>query len=181
MITTNFLTVPSKMGQVKGSTEASFEKRVADVLQKKIGLFTYHVAERYYAGIPDRYVVGGNWVEFKVIGYSGNRKVNPHRLFSPSQRVFLDKFSNSGDRTWACIGFQGPDGPQTCVIAPWHEFREHGQWSPEQIKSSGVPVGKDLEGYVRLFFGREYERYSNGEIYERAYETHTDIQHEDGA
>ena len=39
------------------STESQFEARIAKILDKK-KIFNYHVSERLYRGIPDRYVQG---------------------------------------------------------------------------------------------------------------------------
>jgi len=170
MAKTGQLTVRATVRSRKGSTEATFEKRVADVL-KKLGLFSYHVAERWYAGIPDRYVVGGNWIEFKVIPCSGTRAVNPYRLFKPGQRNFLDKFAKSGDRTWACVMFQPEAGEPYMILLPWHEFREHGKWTMDQVQQEGVYGGdrKAFEAYISNLFGKSKGfRFSNTEIYERA-------------
>ncbi len=161
------LTVRATIRDRKGSIESRFEKRVAEVL-KQLGLFSYHVAERWYAGIPDRYVVGGNWIEFKVVPCSGKRRVNPYRLFSPGQRNFLDKFSKSGDRTWACVMFQPYEGEPYMVLLPWHDFREHGSWSMDQVEDWGVDTGDKFAflKYINDRFGKSFDRFSNKEIYE---------------
>lgn len=163
------LTVRANVRDRKGSIESRFERRVADAL-KKLGLFSYHVAERWYAGIPDRYVVGGNWIEFKVIPCSGTRAVNPIRLFKPAQRNFLDKFAASGDRTWACVMFQPEKGEPHMVLLPWHTLREHGPWTMDEVKSEGVYGGDRIafEAYIAKRFGKALGfRFSNSEIYDR--------------
>lgn len=168
MATGGPLTVRATVRDRKGSTEARFEARVAEVL-KSLGLFSYHVAERWYAGIPDRYVVGGNWIEFKVVPCSGKRSVNPVRLFKPHQRNFLDKFSASGDRTWACVMFQPENGEPHMVIQPWHRFSKHGPWTMGEVKIEGVHGGdkKMFACYISGLFGLKYDRFSNGEVYDR--------------
>jgi len=162
------LTVRTSAPNRSGPPERRFEKRTADIL-KKLGLFSYHTAERWYAGIPDRYVVGGNWIEFKVIPCSGVRAVNPYRLFKPAQRNLLDKFDASGDRTWACVMFQPSKGEPHMILFPWHVFRAHGPWTVDDILQGGVYTGdtKAMTAYIASRFGKKYgERFSNTEIYE---------------
>lgn len=157
------LSLDSNRKTVSRTTEARFEKRVAD----NLGVFSYHCSEKNFAGVPDRYVAGGNWIEFKVIPCSSSRAVNPKRLFRIEQRRWLSKLDAQGDRSWACVMFQASGGAYI-VLEPWRVFDEREKWTWDQIRMSGVSSRGDLSGYLAKRFGQDYERYSNGVIYENA-------------
>lgn len=157
------LTVRSKLPTRQSTTEARFEKRVASCLAE-LGLMSYHTSEKYYAGIPDRYVVGGNWIEFKILPCGGRRSVSPRSKFKPQQKQYLSKFHENGDRTWACIMFQPKHGEAYIVLVPWHRMQS--QWTRLDWQRLGVKAdGGDLLGYFQKFFGPWYDRFSNGNEY----------------
>lgn len=157
------LTVRSRLRTPQSTTEARFEKRVADCLEK-IGLMSFHTSEKYVAGIPDRYVVGGNWIEFKVYPCGGGRRVNAHRLFSEQQKNYLSAFHRNGDRTWVAVMFQPIHSDAYIVIEPWRSFRQY--WRREDWECCGIHAKRDnLLEYVRVRFDQSYDRCSSPEIY----------------
>lgn len=157
------LQVRDKLRGRSGSLEKYFEKRVAQVLTS-IGLENRHTSDRQ-EGIPDRYVVGGNWIEFKVVPCSGRRSVDPERLFTPAQRNFLSRWTEKGDRTWAAVMFQPDNDKSSIIILPWSCFKGHGKWSMAEVHERGVDGG-GLRQYISDRFGRGYSRFSNWEKYD---------------
>ncbi len=85
-------------------------------------------------GIPDRYVAGGRWIEFKQIKWSGKRAVSPVRQLSGPQIRVLDRFTEAGDECWVAILFQDVEGVLRIMFLPWSMFRVHKpQWTPNQV------------------------------------------------
>jgi hypothetical protein len=157
------LSVRDKLPSRQSTTEARFEKRVAQILEE-LGLFSFHTSEKYIAGIPDRYVVGGNWIEFKVFPCDGRRRVNSHRLFEPEQKLYLRKLHESGDRTWVAIMFQPTNGDAYIVVKPWHALQE--TWISATWTIEGVRAKSDcLHGYIQERFNSHYPRFSHAGIY----------------
>ncbi len=100
----------------------------------KTGQFSYHTAERFYLGIPDRYVAGGRWIEFKRVTWAGVRAVSPIRQFSGPQIRTLDKFTEAGDDCWVAILFQTANGDLRSCFMSWPHFRAlKTQWSPTKV------------------------------------------------
>ena len=125
--------------RVRAFTEANYEKRFARALAKT-GQFSYHTAERFYLGIPDRYVAGGRWIEFKRVTWAGVRAVSPIRQFSGPQIRVLDKFEASGDDCWVAIVFQTSEGMLRSCFMPWPVFRKlKPQWTPTEVKAYSIP------------------------------------------
>ncbi len=123
------------VARVRAFTEAKYEKLFARALAK-LGQFSYHTAERFYLGIPDRYVAGGRWIEFKRVTWAGVRAVSPIRQFSGPQIRTLDKFTEAGDDCWVAILFQTPDGELRSCFLPWPRFRTmKPQWTPTEVKA----------------------------------------------
>lgn len=156
------LRVSSKKSPARLSTEAAFEKKFAAALWRA-GLKSHHTAEKFIQGMPDRYVMGGNWVEIKQIPYTGTRKITPSRFFSPAQRLWLDGLHAGGDRTWALVLFQGDGGDPHVILCPWVVLRDAGQMSPAQIEevSYSCSTKADMDDMVIFRFDREIERFSN--------------------
>lgn len=124
---------------VRAFTEAKYEKRFATALAK-LGQFSYHTAERFYLGIPDRYVAGGRWIEFKRVTWAGVRAVSPIRQFSGPQIRTLDKFTEAGDDCWVAIVFQTPEGMLRSCFLPWPRFRAmKPQWTPAEVRCRAWP------------------------------------------
>lgn len=126
------------VAHVRPFTEAKYEKAFAKALAG-LGQFSYHTAERFYMGIPDRYVVGGRWIEFKQIKWAGVRAVSPTRQFSGPQIRTLDKFQEAGDETWVAVLFQTPGGSMRSMFLPWPMFRSYKpQWTPVQVRDRSI-------------------------------------------
>jgi len=144
------------------STEAAFEKRFAKALTR-LGLLSYHTSEKFISGIPDRYVVGGNWIEFKAIPYTGKRQITPVRFFSASQKLWMNRLGEAGDRVWVCILFQPENGNPLAILCPWVALNDFGPMSPKQISEFGTPVYKDIDLYnfVSQRFGLNQDRFSD--------------------
>ena len=158
------LIVSDKIDQLKGSTEAAFERRFAIYLDD-MGIMSRHNSDRYEIGIPDRYVVGGNWIEFKVMDISGKRKVKPLRLFETEQKNKLTEYHEAGDRSWVAIQFQGKIDP-IVLFLPWYRFKDHGPWSFDQLKEAGWPAGH-LRTKLYEKFGPDLSRFSDGWFYDQ--------------
>lgn len=126
------------VARVRAFTEAQYERRFATALSKT-GQFSYHTAERFYLGIPDRYVAGGRWIEFKRVTWAGVRAVSPIRQFSGPQIRTLDKFTAAGDDCWVAIVFQTPEGELRSAFMPWPRFRRiKPQWTPAQVRERSI-------------------------------------------
>ena len=128
-----------RVARVRPYTEAQYEKHFAAALAE-LWIFSYHTAERFYMGIPDRYCAGGRWIEFKQIKWVGNRPISPIRQFSASQIQTLDKFSEAKDRCWVALLFQTPEGDRRSLFMPWFLFRHmKPQWDVEEVVSKSMP------------------------------------------
>lgn len=126
------------MARVRAYTEANYEKVFARALAQ-LGQFSYHTAERFYLGIPDRYIAGGRWIEFKRVTWAGVRAVSPIRQFSGPQIRTLDKFTEAGDDCWVAIIFQTPDGSLRSCFLPWPMFRKlKPQWTPADVRQRSI-------------------------------------------
>jgi len=101
--------------------------------------FSYHTAERFYLGIPDRYVAGGRWIEFKRVTWAGARAVSPIRQFSGPQIKTLDKFTAAGDECWVAIVFQTAGHDLRSCLMPWAWFRNlKPQWKPDEVRDRSI-------------------------------------------
>jgi len=54
--------------KVRRTTEKAFEELFAEVLAEK-GIYNRHMSDKF-SGVPDRYVAGGKWIEFKSLEYA---------------------------------------------------------------------------------------------------------------
>lgn len=159
------LTVNDSIQGHIGSRESTFEKRIADILGE-LGVWSYHTADKFLSGVPDRYCAGGNWIEFKVLPCSGRVAVNPLAKFENEQKLFLSKLHEQGDRAWAAVLFQPKSGSHYAVVMPWHFWLSHGKWTQYAWRELGVVNDKrDLRGYLSERFGPWFPRLSNDEIY----------------
>jgi hypothetical protein len=160
------LRVPKGRRKTRGTVrllEKTWEKNVGDALKSSLGLFNYHVADRFYAGVADRYIIGGNWMEMKVIPYAGNRSIDALRFVEPQQKAFLDRMIRAGDRTFVAILFVTPDLHSNMAIMPWPRFKIFESWTPKMI--CALPIYNNchanLEDALRQWFGRDKgERFS---------------------
>ncbi len=131
------------------SSEAQFERKIAKLLTEA-GCYSYHTSEKHYDGIPDRYVCGGRWIEFKQATVV--RSITPMRLFSKGQIRQMDMFTEHGDDCYVCILFQFRDCEPWCVFLSWDFFKlQDGKWDREFIRTWGYQQ-KDWLFMVRKVF-----------------------------
>jgi hypothetical protein len=78
------------------STEKALEKRVSDTLTR-LGYLNWHNDPTTMPGIPDRYVRGGTFIEFKHEPTFEKAMRGFDR-----QRTFMNKLESGGDEAWAC-------------------------------------------------------------------------------
>lgn len=141
-------------------SEHRAEQRFYKSLRRN-GVYNFHVAHKVMRGVPDRYAVGGNWIELKSIPL--DRSVSPVRYFSHDQRNFLADIHDRGDRAWACIIFQVDRGEPLWLIKPWHKLLPLGKLTASWIEQHCFPyrTDEDLDAYTAQFFSRVYDRYSD--------------------
>jgi hypothetical protein len=129
-----------------------------------MGIFSWHCSDRHYLGVPDRYIVGGNWMEFKVLPFSGKRLFTPGRDIDPAQIGRLDRFVAAGDRSWIAILMQQPQGGSFAYLSPWPIFKAlDPRWTNKDVLERCVPYNNNQDNLNRLFrewFGNVHERYS---------------------
>lgn len=92
------------------ATETVLENLVAASLSR----FSFHNDPTVMPGIPDRYVVGGNWIEFKnEITFDRTSKALNR------QRKWLSLLHNASDKAWVCalIG-------ELLYLEQWNVWRE---------------------------------------------------------
>ena len=77
------LTVKPKAKAQSRTSERQFEKMFVDAL-KAHGIYSRHMADRI-AGLPDRYLAGGTWVELKSV-IAGKQILRAGEGLSPEQR-----------------------------------------------------------------------------------------------
>lgn len=127
------------------STEAQFERKIAGLLTDA-GLYSYHVSDTTFGGLPDRYVCSGRWIEMKqaAVVY----RVSPMRLVSPRQILQMDRFLEHGDQPFVCILFQFSHCEPLCVLMPWEEFRIKGRkkWTSVYIRD----IGYEEEDWTKM-------------------------------
>ena len=154
-------------------TENVFERAICAWLNKQ-GIMNFHQDHKFRGGVPDRYVAGGNWIEFKrvlFVASSRNSRYNVDltKQFSARQKTFLHKWNEQGDRTWVCVLILSQQYPRF-VLEPWDYWTTHYKLiNIQKILQLGVEYGKkkEMHEYLAERFGKNYERMSNGEYYER--------------
>ena len=163
--------MPSKLSVNKDSrkpsksTESSQEKRVAAILAD-FGLFSYHTADRHTPGVPDRYIVGGSWIEFKVLPCRGNRPVFLTRGFSPPQKNWLKNLHDKGDFTFGCVFVYPEMGEPRMVFRPWWYLAANPKWDMKRIQDEGRRMDTDrIRLELASWFGPEHARYVDIERY----------------
>jgi len=98
----NMLRVSEKRGQF--TTEASFEKFICDTIIKK-HLDGLHFKVTGYKGIPDRFVLPNNFIEFKTV-FHGKGKIPIHKGLTTAQRQWAKDIHAHGGRSWFCVLLQ---------------------------------------------------------------------------
>lgn len=128
------------------SSETQFETKIAKIMHRQ-NIFSYHVSEKMYMGIPDRYVQGGRWIEFKQCAVKVN--VTPARFLSGGQERFMNDFLEAGDKPYVCMLFQFRLKPPRAILQPWETFRIDGyeKWEVDTIQEVGY-LEEDWEGMV---------------------------------
>lgn len=156
------LSVSAPRRQKNRISEATFEGKLAKALKAR-GLYSWHTSDQFKPGVPDRYVVGGNWIEIKAIPYTGKRAITPVRFFAPCQKNELDRLHERGDRAWACILFQPEQGEATVLLCPWIVLRDKGQMTRTEIEDASIACGSAaaLQYVVDTRFNTNDDRYSN--------------------
>ena len=129
------------------STEAAFEKRFTKALTKA-GRTTFHTSEKYVSGIPERYVCGGIWIEFKAIPWTGKRAINPIRHFSPAQKMWMGRFNKAGDTVYGCILLQPEYDEPRILMMNWEQLRHFDTMSIEDALHFSVEESQ-MERLVR--------------------------------
>lgn len=112
--------------------ELKYDHKVGERITKVLRLFNYKPSDRFRSGIPDRYIAGGRWIEFKYVHHSLKRNVSTLREFSAVQRTTIEDLIAAGDRVWACIFFD--TGNEILVyMAPWYEYKSDASFSPTRV------------------------------------------------
>lgn len=159
------LSVNKESRKASKSTEGRQEKRVAQILSD-FGLFSYHTADRFTPGVPDRYMVGGTWIEFKILACRGNRPIFLTRGFTPAQKNWLKNLHDKGDFTFGCIFVYPEVGDPRMILRPWWYLAANPKWDAERIHLEGVEMNTRLmRDECALHFGPEHARYVNVERY----------------
>jgi len=155
------LSVKAPRRQKNRISEATFEGKFGKGLKVR-GLYSWHTSDQFKPGVPDRYVVGGNWIEFKAIPYTGKRAITPERFLSPAQKNELTRLHESGDRAWVCILFQPEQGEATVMLCPWVVLRDKGQMTRAEIEDASLACGTAaaLQWVIDTRFNLNDERYS---------------------
>lgn len=98
----------------KRVTEDHIEKQFLWALDE-LDLKSMHFYDRF-GGVPDRYVIGGNWLEFKSLAYV--KHVNAFAHFEADQKRKLATFHNAGDRSFGVVLLCN-EYENHLLIAPW--------------------------------------------------------------
>lgn len=96
------------------TTEAAVEKKLAAYLGKA-GIISWHMSCRE-GGWPDRYLVGGRWIEVKSLAYLG-----AENGLDPGQIIKLDELSQAGEK---CFYFAKVE--DHVIFMRWGDFKDAG-------------------------------------------------------
>lgn len=118
--------------------EVPFDKKCGAILKQKLGLWNWKPYERARAGIPDRYVIGGNWIEFKHVIYPMRNDRNLLRtngkVFSPAQIRTMDDLVAAGDRVFVCILISTPSFERV-LLEQWDAIRRDPILTIERVRA----------------------------------------------
>jgi len=129
--------------------EAAWERKFMKQVTRA-GILSYHTTDAMLSGIPDRYLVGGRWIEFKIILWAGTRKLDPLVHFSPAQKMWMDNLVKAGDECWANILFQRADGEERFMMMDWRELRGFGSMTPVDIDCNTYPITV-IDEFIRSY------------------------------
>lgn len=98
------------------STEHSFEKRFAAIL-KEMGFYSRHMSD-HNAGVPDRYVQRGQWIEFKSLFKKRGLFALGEGL-TPEQHRTMKDLNNAGDDVYYCALLDTGYGEKNVILMPY--------------------------------------------------------------
>ena len=149
--------------QTKNSTlERTFENRVGSILSK-LDIYNFHVEDKM--GLPDRYVAGGNWIEFKRTIWNKRGILHIMPLLRPAQRNRLNMLTRGGDRCWVAVNIYA-EMHNHVIIKPWVWWTENTSVDFKTVRQEadikrGAARKNNLAKYVSSIFNPRFERYSN--------------------
>jgi hypothetical protein len=141
------LTVAANSNRVRRTTEKSVEDYIGALLTS-MGHLNWHTADKWQKGLPDRYVVGGNHIEFKSLVCK--RSIDMLRFFDPAQIVKLDEIDRTNDRAFACAKVETPNGA-FLILEEWHQFKTLGVLTAKQIEKRFAPYRQAVAVLRRWF------------------------------
>lgn len=104
--------------------ELEFDKTCGKILKSK-GLFNWKPSDRVRAGVPDRYVAGGNWIEFKHAVYFMRGPKTLIRMFTAEQKRMMEDIIKGGDRAYVGIKISPTtDDGDRFWLEEWPKFKE---------------------------------------------------------
>lgn len=104
--------------QAKRSTEAAVERLWAETW-KQMGIYSRHMSDAI-PGLPDRYIRGGRWVEFKSL-YRKRGGFTHGEGMSPEQRRVAADLLNAGDKVWYIAQLDGWEEGKCYLMVPMAE------------------------------------------------------------
>lgn len=147
-------------------TEAQREARVMKLI-RALGVWDRKMAHRWLKGVPDRYLAGGNWIEFKQVEVSLRRPFALLRGVTADQHSFLTDAHAGGDRTYICVFVVNDENRAKMILLPyWYASTRH-MWSKEMVNKWGVDYRSvEMVDYLDRVFGSEYARNSSELFYQ---------------
>lgn len=107
------LTVKSSTKAQRRTSETQFEGMFVDALKRQ-GIYSRHMADRM-AGVPDRYVGGGTWVELKSL-VSGKQWVRAGEGLSVPQKRTMSELADAGDNVHYLALILLPSGKKVMIL-----------------------------------------------------------------
>lgn len=122
------LTVKQFKGSRTRSTEASVERAWAQTW-KDLGVYSRHMSD-HVPGLPDRYISGGRWVEFKSL-WRARGGFTVGEGLSPEQWRTASDLLNAGDKVWYCAQLDGWSEGKCYLILPMEDVIG---WRGDKVK-----------------------------------------------
>lgn len=120
---------PKGKKQPRQRQELKYDHRIGEKL-KKMGIWNYKPSDRFRGGMPDRYLTGGRWIEFKYVHCK--HSVSTLREFSAVQRTTIEELIAHGDEVWVGIFFDTPEGLYV-FLSPWWDYKENAHFTLEEV------------------------------------------------